>query len=92
MKWFAELVYSFECPTCKQRVPEGNPALCPHQDGRSVRYDPKRHGPVVNVRKVLKRLQVELLQKPKESPAPTPKAPVLTCVQGLVDLMCPKGT
>ena len=89
MQSFAELVYSFECPTCKQRVPEGNPALCPHQDGRSVRYDPKRNGPVVNAGKLVKKLQAD----PVKKAAPVfGSAPVFTSVQDIVDRQCPTGT
>ena len=88
MQWFAELVYSFECPTCKQRVPEGNPALCPHQDGRSVRYDPKRNGPVVNAGTLVEKLQADPVTK---ADTLSGSAPVFTSVQDLVDRQCPQG-
>lgn len=97
MEWFAELGYSFNCPECEQKVPEGNPKECPRQQGKPARYSGKK--PVVNAAKLIAVLSVQPKTPSKPKAAPVKHAdpmsatvPVVISIQDIVDLTCPTRT
>ena len=97
----AVVLFEFQCPKCKNWYSEGNPLECPHQEGRGVKYKPSKGDKLINVQAVIRKLG--LSEEPATTPAkvarPDPKpdmvsgsVPVISSVQDLVDLQCPKGT
>ena len=104
----AIVTYEWQCPKCKLWLQEGNPLACPHQEGQGVKYKPQKDGQVINVAMVLRKLgfpddraknpaMVARPPEPVKKPDPKPDmvsglAPVISSVQDLVDLQCPKGT
>ena len=90
-KWYASLIFYWECPECGLQLLEGNPTKCPHQNGGpKAQYNPARDGRVTNWEEVRARCGDGKKGKKEEAEKVLDTSPPIT-LDDLLKAECPKG-